>query len=98
MKYGRDLLYCKYVMYPKKAQSEVHCKKHEQAGMHRAVSSMNTCYVLIEKCSHWLKQNHLGEKLKLTYFSYNLLIVMEDRLFTPHFIILQDRTINSSLI
>ena len=42
------------------------------AGMHGAIGSMDACHVVVEKCSHRLKQNHLGGKSKLTCRSYNL--------------------------
>ena len=42
------------------------------AGMHGAIGSMDACHVTVEKCSHRLKQNHLGGKSKQTCRSYNL--------------------------
>ena len=40
--------------------------------MHGAIGSMDACHVVVEKCSHRLKQNHLGGKSKLTCRPYNL--------------------------
>ena len=49
-----------------------HTKEYEIAGFHGAVGSMDACHIIIEKCSHRLKQNHLGGKSKQTCRSYNL--------------------------
>ena len=73
MLFGKDILYPKYVKYPtNKDEMQQHTKEFEVAGFHGAVGSMDACHVLMEKCSHRLKQNHLGAKSKHTCRSFNL--------------------------
>ena len=47
-------------------------KECKVVGTTKACGSMDICYVIIEKCSRRLKQNNLGNKLKLTCHSFNL--------------------------
>ena len=49
-----------------------HTKEFEVAGFHGAVGSMDACHILMEKCSHHLKQNHVGGKSTQTCRSFNL--------------------------
>ena len=71
--YGAEILYPMFVKYPTNSQEmEEHTKEFEIAGFHGAVGSMDACHVLMEKCSHRLKQNHLGGKSKQTCRSFNL--------------------------
>ena len=73
VKYGQEYLYPKYVKYPSTAnEMKIHTKEYEKAGFHGAIGSMDACHIIIEKCSHRLKQNHLGGKSKNTCRSYNL--------------------------
>ena len=71
--FGKEVLYPKYVKYPKTtAEIGNHSSEFEIAGIHGAIGSMDVCHVIIEKCTHRLKQNHLGGKSKQTARSYNL--------------------------
>ena len=73
LRFGREVLYPKYVKYPTTSDEMIdHTKEYEMAGFHGAVGSMDACHITIEKCSHRLKQNHLGGKSKQTCRSYNL--------------------------
>ena len=73
VKYGQEYLYPKHVIYPtRSADMAMYSREYEQAGFHGALGSMDACHIVIEKCSHQLKQNHLGGKSKLTCRSYNL--------------------------
>ena len=53
-------------------------------GMHGTICSMDACYVTIEKCSHILKQNHIGGQSKQTVQLYNLSIhtIIDEKLHT----------------
>ena len=56
-----------FVNYPKtKEEANTYSKEFELAGMHDAIGSMDTRHIVIEKCSHRLKQMHLGGKSKQT--------------------------------
>ena len=71
--FGRVVLYPKFVQYPKSAvEASNHTREFDMAGMHGAIGSMDACHVTIGKCSHRLKQNHLGGKSKQTARCYNL--------------------------
>ena len=73
LQFGREVLYPKHVKYPvNSAEMHNHTKEYEIAGFHGAVGSMDACHIVIERCSHRLKQNHLGGKSKQTCRSYNL--------------------------
>ena len=73
IKYGRTLLYNKYIQYSiKEKENKTHTKECKVIGMPKACGSMDICYVIIEKYSRRLKQNHLGNILILTYHSFNL--------------------------
>ena len=73
LKFGRHVLYPKYVNYPKTSvEMRNHTQEYEVAGFHGAFGSMDACHIIIEKCSHRLKQNHIGGKSKQTCRSYNL--------------------------
>ena len=47
-------------------------REFRDAGLPGSPGSMDACHVVMEKCSHRLKQNHLGGKSKLTCRSFNL--------------------------
>ena len=71
--FDKEVLYPKFVKYPKtSAELDNNSNEFEIAGMHGAIGSMDACHVIIEKCTHRLKQNHLGGKSKQTARSYNL--------------------------
>ena len=71
--FGKEVLYLKYVKYPTSSkEASVHSHEFDMVGMHGAIGSMDACHVIVEKCSHRLKQNHLGGKSKQTARSYNL--------------------------
>ena len=71
--YGQQYLYPKYVKYPSTAnEMKLHTREYEISGFHGAIGSMDACHIIIEKCSHRLKQNHLGGKSKQTCRSFNL--------------------------
>ena len=73
VKFGREKLYPEYVKFPtNKEEAKTHSHEFNLAGMHGAIGSMDACHVILEKCSHRLKQNHLGGKSKHTCRSYNL--------------------------
>ena len=75
VKFGRDVLYRKYVKYPKTSEDDnAHSKEYDLAGMHGAIGSMDACHIILEKCSHRLRQNHLGGKSKQTCRSYNITV------------------------
>ena len=75
VKFGRDVLYPKYVKYPKNSEeADAHSREYELAGMHGAIGSMDACHITLEKCSHRLRQNHLGGKSKQTCRSYNVTV------------------------
>ena len=75
--YGKEYLYPKYVKYPSTAaEMRAHTSEYESSGFHGAVGSMDACHILIEKCSHRLKQNHLGGKSKQTCRSFNLTCII----------------------
>ena len=40
-------------------ESETHAKEFDMAGMHGAIGSLDACHIVVEKCSHRLRQNHL---------------------------------------
>ena len=68
------MLYPLHVKYPKtREEGLTHRFEFDLAGMHGAVGSMDACHILIEKCSHRLKQTYLGGKSKQTCWSYNLI-------------------------
>ena len=67
IRFGRDVLYPQYVKYPKNSEeAKKHTNEFSIAGLNGGVGSMDACHIIIEKCSHRLKQNHLGGKSKLT--------------------------------
>ena len=71
--FGDSSLYPQFVQYPKNAeQASTHMKEFTIAGMNGGVGSMDACHVIMEKCAHRLKQNHLGGKSKQTCRSFNL--------------------------
>ena len=71
--FGKDVIYPKYVKFPTSSEeASYHSYEFDMAGMHGAIGSMDACHVTVEKCSHRLKQNHLGGKSKQTCRSYNL--------------------------
>ena len=73
IEYGKNIFYPKFVSYPTTVEEALtHCNEFNQAGMHGDIGSMDTCLIIIEKCSHQLKQTHIGCKSKLTCRSYNL--------------------------
>ena len=44
----------------------LHSREYEMTGFHGVFGSMDACHIVIEKCAHKLKQNHLGGKSKKT--------------------------------
>ena len=73
IQYGKDILYPIHVKYPTTAnEMKTQTKEYEVAGFHGAFGSMDACHIIMEKCSHRLKQNHLGGKSKHTCRSFNL--------------------------
>ena len=73
VKCGETVLYKLYVKYPTNAKEvETHMREYRAAGIPGSPGSMDACHVVMEKCSHRLKQNHLGGKSKLTCRSFNL--------------------------
>ena len=73
LQFGREYLYPKPVKCPTTAEEiQAHFKEYETAEFHGTVGPMDALHITIEKCSHHLKQNHLGGKSKLTCHSYNL--------------------------
>ena len=66
-------MYLYSVKYPKNVHEGLtHMTEFATAGINGVIGSMDACHVLIEKCSHRLKQNHLGGKSKQTCRSFNL--------------------------
>ena len=73
IKFGSRDLYESYVKYPTTANEAItHAYEFKIAGMEGAIGAMDVCHIIIEKCEHRLKQNHLGGKSKLTCRAYNL--------------------------
>lgn len=73
IRFGGDVLYPQYVKYPKNSEeAKKHTNEFSIAGLNGGVGSMDACHIIIEKCYHRLKQNHLGGKSKLTCRSFNL--------------------------
>ena len=71
--YGKEVLYPKYVTYPTTPEAmKIHTQEYEKAGFHGAFGSMDACHIVMEKCSHRLKQNHMGGKSKHTCHAFNL--------------------------
>ena len=71
--FGETVLYPKYVKYPKcQEEAATHTMEYQIAGLCGAIGSMDSCHVIMEKCSHRLKQNHFGGKSKQTCRSFNL--------------------------
>ena len=67
IKYGSSHLYQKHVVYPTNYdEARTHMEEYIVAGLPGAIGSMDACHVMLEKCSHRLKQNHLGGKSKHT--------------------------------
>ena len=59
--FGDLFLYSRFVNYPKNSeQVSTHMKDFKIAGINGGVGFMDACHVIMEKCSHRLKQNHLG--------------------------------------
>ena len=54
-------MYPKYVKYLSTAKEmKEHSTEYEIARMHGAVGSMDAYHIVLKKCSHRLKQNHMG--------------------------------------
>ena len=71
--FGDPFLCSRFVNYPKNAeQATTHVKEFKIAGMSGGVGSMDATHIMMEKCSHRLKQNHLGGKSKQACRSFNL--------------------------
>ena len=65
VKFGRDVLYPKYVKYPSNSEeADARSREYELAGMHGEIGYMDALHFILEKCSQRLKQNHLGGKSK----------------------------------
>ena len=47
-------------------QAQDHMHEMKQSGLHGAIGHTDATHMLIEKCSHRLKNNHLGGKMKNT--------------------------------
>ena len=55
-----------------KEEAKNHSAEYDLAGMHIAIGSMDAYHIILEKCSHILRQNSLGGKSKQTCQYYNL--------------------------
>ena len=53
-------------------EAETHMREFRAAGLSASPGSMDACHIVMDKCSHRLKQNHIGGKSKLTCRSFNL--------------------------
>ena len=64
IKYGRNVLYpCYYVKYPNNAEeAKTHMHEFNIAGLVGALGSIDACHVLIETCSHRMKQIWVGNQ------------------------------------
>ena len=70
--YGKTILYPKYVHYPKtSADAQIHMKEFNVDSMNSEVALIYTLHVIIEKCSHRLKEKNLGGKSQLTCRAFN---------------------------
>lgn len=73
--YSSSILFKRYVVSPaSSSDASGHMHEMELAGMHGAVGSTDGVHVTMEKCSHRLKQQHLGPKLSQTARSYNVTV------------------------
>jgi len=63
---GSTILYPQYVIAPQGAEeATTHMNEFQMAGFNGCVGSSDATHIILEKCSHCLKQNHMGGKLKL---------------------------------
>ena len=65
IKFGRHVLYPRYVKYPmNNKEGKSHMNEFNIAGLDTVVDSMDACHVIIEKCSHRLKKTS-RQKIKI---------------------------------
>jgi hypothetical protein len=73
--YCSTTLYKRYVISPSSPEDAAsHMHEMEQAGCHGSCGSTDGVHITMEKCSHRLKQHHLGPKLSHTARSYNVTV------------------------
>jgi hypothetical protein len=73
--YCSTTMYERFVISPLSSEDAAsHMHKMEQAGCHGSCGSTDGVHVTMEKCSHCLKQHHLGPKLSHTARSYNVTV------------------------
>ena len=58
---GNTTLYPRYVTAPQGAEeATTHMNEFQMAGFNGCVGSSDATHIVLEKCSHRLKQNHMG--------------------------------------
>jgi len=73
--YSSTVLFKRYVISPAMSSDAAgHMHEMKLAGMHGSCGSTDGVHVTMEKCSHRLKQQHLGPKLSQTARSYNVTV------------------------
>jgi hypothetical protein len=73
--WGSDTLFHKYVISPTtKEEADKNSQEFGKAGFHGCIGSSDATHVGMEKCSHWLKQAHLGAKLNMASRTYNMTV------------------------
>jgi len=72
---GSTILYPRYVEPPLTSQdAATHISEFEKVGFSGCCGSTDATHIVIEKCSHRLKQNHNGGKLTHTARTFNLTV------------------------
>jgi hypothetical protein len=73
--YGSTVLFARYVITPTTAEEAApHMNEMNQAGYRGCCGSSDATHVMMEKCSHRLKQIHKGPKLSLPSRTYNMTV------------------------
>ena len=69
---GVEKLYSKYVRTPSNAaEAATHMVEMVAAGFPGCIGSTDATHVLLEKCSAWLRNQHMGPKIAGTARTYN---------------------------
>ena len=75
IEFGCTVLYNHHVCSPNNSESLIDCEaKYKRAGFPGCIGSADASHIIIEKCSYWLRQMHLGYKLSSTAPTYNITV------------------------
>ena len=74
IEWGSTVLYEKFVITPKCSDVKRHSEDYTKAGFTGAIGSADAVHIILEKCSHRLKQSHLGGKSSLTCRTFNVVV------------------------